>query len=122
MPVLFSLLSACGHRDLCESLTPGTPADGLPKVAAGLGSQSAVFDMNFSPMFESGAPQYRCCFAQRQGAQFAGCAAQLDCTGFDAEVYSLGEPYAGDEYLGAYFCQVAVRDGEVVSSWGQYND
>lgn len=114
--------SGCEPQDHCRSLLPGRSTADLPLTPYNFRSQGAVFDRSFSNSVQNGPPEYRCCFAQRSGEQFSGCVAGLDCTDFHAEAFSVGRPYSDSVHLGAFFCHVAVKDGVVVSTWGQYND
>jgi hypothetical protein len=118
-----SMFCACGPSDYCRSIALGSRADALPLHGASLDSQGGVFDTNFVPTEWTGPHEFRCCYGDARGRQLAGCPVKSECAGFDdAEVMSVGAPFSGGQSLGAYFCQVAVRDQKVVSLWCRYND
>lgn len=114
--------AACGPSDACASIQLGRAAESLPLTSYSFTSQGGIFDSAFVNQLQLGPPEYRCCVGARVGRQLAGCPAQLDCTLFTAEAMQVGAPYSGAQHLGGYFCHVAVKDSQVVSVWGQYND
>lgn len=117
-------VAACLPSERCASIELNAPAKGLPLDDYSLDSQAGTFDRSFRPTLQRGDPRLRCCFGASKGVRLAGCEAAPDCAGVldGVEVKSVGKPFSGGQHEGGYFCQVAVRDGALVSVWGQYND